>query len=62
MYDALKMHEETKQFETYLLIQNRIQNECKNGIRETLLQDLAKLYKAGGKENDLMKILRDARN
>lgn len=58
MYDALKMHEETKQFETYLLIQNRIQNECGNRIKKTLLQKLATLYKAGGKEDDLMKVLR----
>lgn len=56
------MHEETKRFEAYLLIQNRIQNECKNGIRETLLQKLATLYKVGGKEDNLMDVFRWIRN
>lgn len=62
MYDALKMHEETKQFEAYLLIQKRIKDECTNGIRKTLLQKLTKLYKTGGNEEDLMKVLRIMKN
>jgi len=44
MYDALKMHKETKQFEAYLLIHNRITNECKNGIKDALLQKLDQAY------------------
>jgi len=44
MYDALKMHKETKQFEAYLLIHNHITNECKNGIKDALLQKLDQAY------------------
>lgn len=54
MYDAYQAHVETKQFEMYLLIQNCIQNECKNGIREILLQKLDQSYKVG---EDLMEVL-----
>lgn len=58
MYDALKMHEETKQFESYLLIKSRIENECRNGVKCALLQKLDQKYLAGGREDELMDVLR----
>ncbi len=58
MYDALKMHEETKYFETYLLIQNRIKDECSDCIKNALLQKLDQKYLAGSKAHDLMEVLR----
>jgi hypothetical protein len=58
MYDSLQAHQETKTFESYLLIQNCIQNECRNGIKEILLQKLTNVFQTGGKENDLMEVLR----
>jgi len=59
MYDALKMHKETKQFEAYLLIHNRITNECKNGIKDALLQNLDQAYQ---KWDDLMTVLQSMPN
>lgn len=59
MYDALKMYEETKEFETYLLVQNRITSECKNGLKNVLLQKLDQKYLAG---EDVMEVLRMMRN
>ncbi len=59
MYDALQMHAETKEFETYLLVQNRIINECKNDLKHALLQKLDQKYLAG---EDVMEVLRMMRN
>lgn len=62
MHDALKMHEETKQFEAYLLIKSRIENECKNGVKSALLQKLDQKYLAGEKTHDLMEVLKMMHN
>ncbi len=59
MYDALKMHEETKEFEAYLLVQNRIINECSTSIKDALLQKLDQKFLAG---EDIMEVLRMMRN
>ncbi len=57
MYDALKMQEETKCFETYLLIQSRIKDECGDSLKNVLLQKLDQKYLAGAKAYELMEVL-----
>jgi hypothetical protein len=45
MYNALQDHQETKQFESYLLIKDRIVNESKNDVQKALLAQLETAYK-----------------
>ena len=56
-YNALEDYQDIKRFESYLLIKQRIENECRNGIQETLIK-LHSVYQNSGKENDLMEVLR----
>lgn len=50
--------QETKIFEEYLLIKNTIEHQCTHEIKEVLLQKLTQLYVSGGKEVELMGVLR----
>jgi hypothetical protein len=56
-YNVLEDYQKIKEFESYLLIKQRIENECRNGIQETLTK-LHSVYQSSGTENDLMEVLR----
>jgi hypothetical protein len=56
-YNALQEYQETKNFESYLLIRHCIEKECRSGILDALIEKLTKVYQAGGKEDELMVVL-----
>lgn len=62
MNDTLSRYEETKQFELYLLVKNRILSECQQALQVTLLQQLDKCYVTGGNNEELLSILWAARS
>ena len=57
MHNALQDYQNSKEFEAYLLIKQRIEYECKRWVQE-ILEALKIVYKTGGKEEDLMQVLR----
>ncbi|MCX6824561.1 MAG: hypothetical protein NT085_05585 [candidate division SR1 bacterium] len=56
-YNAVQDYQDIKLFESYLLIKQRIEHECKRGIHQTLLL-LKSVYTSGGTEHDLMEVFR----
>lgn len=56
-YNAVQDYQNSKEFEAYLLIKKRIENECKRWFQE-VLEVLKIVYTTGGKEEDLMQVLR----
>jgi len=44
-HDSLQAHQQTKDFEQFLLIQSIIENEFPNGIKGDLLENLESTYK-----------------
>ena len=59
-YNSVQDYQNVKEFEAYLLIKQRIEHECKRWVQE-LLSLLKSVYCSGGKEEDLMQVLRWAR-
>ena len=60
-YNAVQDYQDIKQFESYLLIKQRIENECKRWVHQ-ILSLLKSVYTSGGTENDLMEVFKSAKN
>ena len=60
-YNALEDYQKIKEFESYLLIKQRIECECTDWLHTTLTT-LKSIFHAGGTENDLMEVLRWIKN
>ena len=60
-YNALEDYQKIKEFESYLLIKQRIEHECTDWLH-TILTTLKSVFHAGGTENDLMEVFRNAKN
>jgi hypothetical protein len=60
IYNAVQDYQYAKEFESYLLIKQRIENECTRWLQE-LLETLTIVYKTGGKEEELMDVFRWAK-
>ena len=56
---GLELHQQTKAFEEYLLVQTAIGKICTGELAENFLKNLESTYKVDG---DLMEILRQAKS
>jgi len=59
-YNVVQDYQKIKSFESYLLIKQRIEHECKRWVHQTLSL-LESVYTSGGTEHDLMEIFRSAK-
>lgn len=57
MFNSVSFYEDTKNFEAYLLIKQRILDECRDQLQQLLLQQLDQRYISGCNTYELMAIL-----